>query len=145
MTAQQKRGQGERLKASQYIGNLVLYMTEKWEGFGSPEFLGWKEIEPEDGNWGADMAGKSFTAVHVFDTSVLDFEDGNADVFHWGDDPRDTSIYAHANPWVLMFTGNDNFSCFTRHPTRQEAINAFHAQITPVSRFLQPELMFYNS
>lgn len=39
----------------------------------------------------------------------------------------------------------DTIVFFTRHPDdRQSAIDAFNAQITPVS-FQQPELMFYNS
>jgi hypothetical protein len=145
MTAQQKRDAEDRRSKAEQVGYLVLYMTEEWTGFGSHEFLGWKEIEKEDGNWGAEMGGKSFTAVHVFNTLVLDFKDGSNDFFHWGDDSRDTSMYAHANPWVLMFYGNDNYSCFTRHPDRQSAIDAFNAQTMPISRRFQTELMFYNS
>ncbi len=131
-----------REKNERNMGNLVLYMTEAWTSFGdSHEFLGWKEITPGE-NWGCAMGGKQFTAVHVFDTSTRDFINGAKDVFHWGDDPQDTALLAHANPWVLMFYGSDNSSCFSRHPTRQAAIDAFAFQIEPVDRF---QFMFYNS
>lgn len=143
LTLQQKRDRETREKAERNIGNLVLYMTAAWASFAGHEFLGWKEIEAGE-NWGAEMGGKSFAAVHVFDTSSLDFKHGADDHFHWGDDPRDTAVYAHANPWVLMFYGSDNSSLFTRHPDYESAIDAFNTQVTPVS-FSHPELMFYNS
>lgn len=140
-TVRQKRAEDEaRDKRLWNLGNIVEYMAERsWsrtfpQGY---EFLGWKECD--ECGWGVDIGGKNFCAVHVFDTST--YAGPGKTPFCWGDDPHDTEPNAEANPWVLMFYGSDNSSWFSRHATKEDAIEAFHN-----TRIAEREhLMFYNS
>ena len=135
----EKQQAEERRKAAEAIGYTILYMTETWgDSFPGAEFIGWKET---DWTFGAKMGGKDFAAVHIFDTTTNRTPGRDPKAFHWGDDQRDTEELARAKPWVLMFYGCDNFSCFQRFTTKEEAVAHYHE----VKLVVASDYMFYNS
>jgi hypothetical protein len=118
--------------------NLVNYMTSSWNRptFNDSRFLGFIPIE--DGSWGVDLGGQICAACHLFRTGQNLSDD---ETFHWGDDPRDTAELAEEKPWVLMFKGNDNTSCFSRFSTEQKALDFF----SRMKNVTLSDHLFYNS
>lgn len=138
----EKQKAEERRRRAEDIGRTIVYMTEAWQCFHDAEFLGWKEVDPSY-TFGTKMGmgGKDFTAVHVFNTGMDRCPGRENEPFYWGDDPRDTKEAAIAKPWVLMFYGCDNSSCFQRFTTKEEAVAHYHE----VKLVVASDYMFYNS
>lgn len=114
---------------------LINHIAKPWGGptFQDSLFLGFYPILGKH-NWGADINGTPCAAVHLFRPIPG---------FYWGDDVRDTAEYAERNPWVLMFHGSDNKSCFIRFENRDHALKWIedHEGVDADAG----ELLFYNS
>ncbi len=134
---------GDRICGGGDLINMINYMVDGFTDAGrasSPfresKFLGFFPILGQYTNWGVEIDGIRCAAVHLFKT---------IEGFAWGDDPRDTVENARAKPWVLMFYGTDNYSCFLRFGNRPEALKQLGklAGIDPEDKNLK--MLFYNS
>jgi hypothetical protein len=63
--------------------------------------------------------------------------------FFWGDDPDDNAENAAKSPWVLMFYGSDNYSCFLRFASR-ERVTEWIAKNKSIDTKASG-VLFYNS
>ncbi len=95
--------------------NAINRVMSKHNEHSHHSFYGFIPIH--DGEWGVEICGQMFAAVHAFQT----YKD-----FFWGCDPRETKDYANANPWVLMFAGND-LSVMLRFKTKDQLIRKITA------------------
>jgi hypothetical protein len=117
--------------------NLINYMAHTWSrmrDMHEAAFIGFYPLLGQYTTWGVLINDTPCCAVHLMRS--------NPDWF-WGDDPRDTAANSALNPWVLMFYGNDNSSCFLRFPDRKAAL-AWLGDHQGVD-FGSEEMMYYNS
>lgn len=111
----------------------INYMSHGFSSFEEHQFLGWLLVEGHY-TWGIDLDGEPHVAVHLFRTPPG---------FYWGDGERDTLTLADKKPYVLMYYGCDNSSCFRRFTTSEEALA--HHHLTNSVNWSDKELIFYNS
>ena len=113
------------------VVNIINYMAHGFLGFREHDFLGFLPITHENYQFfGANINGKSYTACHVFYSTLV------------YDDPKD--IDGSKNPYILMFYGSDNSSYYTRFATKQEAIDFFN-KIDSFDEKVYQNCYFYNS
>ena len=131
---------GDRICGGPPQLNLINYMAHSWlrldekSNIRDGAFIGFLPILGDWTNWGVVISDTPCCAVHLVRT---------VSGFFWGDDPRDTAENAEANPWVMMFYGNDNSSCFLRFPTREAAL-AKLGTMKGVDAQAE-EMLYYNS
>lgn len=128
---------GERICGGGYTLNLINYMAETWsrlKNMHEAAFIGFYPLLGNYTTWGVTISDTPCCAVHLM-RSEPDF--------WWGDDHRDNAENSAKNPWILMFYGNDNSSCFLRFPERKDALDwlAAHKGVD----FGAEEMLYYNS
>ena len=126
----------DRVMSPSSLANTISYMSttfSKSSTFDQHAFFGFLPVEGQY-TWGVGIDGVDHVAVHVF---------GTPEGFCWGDDPKDTEEESRRRPWVLMFLGADNSSCFMRFKERETAVR--HLSSMSTVHWKAPGMLRYNS